>query len=110
MKVAVMEGIKKISIQEREIPKPKEDEVLIRIKSVGICGSDIHYYKEGRIGSFIVEKPLILGHEAAGEIIDVGSNVRFLKVGDRVALEPGIPCRKCIYCKKGRYKKGNYGN
>jgi len=103
MKVAVMEGIKKISIQEREIPKPKEDEVLIRIKSVGICGSDIHYYKEGRIGSFVVEKPLILGHEAAGEIIDIGSNVRFLKVGDRVALEPGIPCRKCIYCKKGRY-------
>lgn len=103
MKVAVLEKVKKISIEEREIPKPKEDEVLVRIRSVGVCGSDIHYYNEGRIGSFVVEKPLILGHECAGEIVDVGSKVKNLKVGDRVALEPGIPCRKCQYCKTGRY-------
>ncbi|MBC7319566.1 NAD(P)-dependent alcohol dehydrogenase, partial [bacterium] len=103
MKVAVLERIKKISIEERDIPKPKDDEVLVRIKSVGVCGSDIHYYNEGRIGSFVVEKPLVLGHECAGEIVEVGSKVKTLKVGDRVALEPGIPCRKCIYCKTGRY-------
>lgn len=103
MKVAVLEGIKKISIQEREIPEPKEDEVLVKIKSVGVCGSDIHYYNEGRIGSFIVEKPLILGHECSGEVVKVGSKVKSLKVGDRVALEPGIPCRRCEFCKTGRY-------
>lgn len=103
MKVAVLERVKKISIEEREIPKPKDDEVLVRIKSVGVCGSDIHYYNEGRIGSFIVEKPLILGHECAGEVVEIGPKVKSLKVGDRVALEPGIPCRKCIYCKTGRY-------
>jgi len=103
MKVAVLEKIKKISIEEREIPKPKEDEVLVRVRSVGVCGSDIHYYKEGRIGSFVVEKPIILGHESSGDVVEVGSGVKSLKVGDRVALEPGIPCRKCIYCKTGRY-------
>ncbi|MGC8971346.1 MAG: NAD(P)-dependent alcohol dehydrogenase [bacterium] len=103
MRVAVLEMAKKISIEEREIPKPKDDEVLVRIKSVGVCGSDIHYYNEGRIGSFIVEKPLVLGHECAGEIVEVGPKVKSLKVGDRVALEPGIPCRKCNYCKTGRY-------
>lgn len=103
MKVAVLEKVKKISIEEREIPKPKEDEVLVRIRSVGVCGSDIHYYNEGRIGSFVVEKPLILGHESAGEIVAVGPKVKNLKVGDKVALEPGLPCRKCQYCKTGRY-------
>lgn len=103
MKVAVLEKVKRISIEEREIPKPKEDEVLVRIKSVGVCGSDIHYYNEGKIGSFVVEKPLILGHECAGEVVEVGSKVKTLKVGDRVALEPGIPCRRCLYCKTGRY-------
>ncbi|MGB9682868.1 MAG: alcohol dehydrogenase catalytic domain-containing protein, partial [bacterium] len=103
MKVAVLEKIRNVSIEEREIPKPKEDEVLVRIKSVGVCGSDIHYYNEGRIGSFVVEKPIILGHESSGEVVEVGSKVKSLKVGDRVALEPGIPCRKCNYCKTGRY-------
>ncbi|MCX7795704.1 MAG: NAD(P)-dependent alcohol dehydrogenase [bacterium] len=103
MKAAVLEKVKKISIEEREIPKPKEDEVLVRIKSVGVCGSDIHYYNEGRIGSFVVEKPLVLGHECAGEVVEIGSKVKTLKVGDRIALEPGIPCRRCIYCKTGRY-------
>ena len=103
MKVAVLEKVKKISIEEREIPRPKEDEVLVRVKSVGVCGSDIHYYKEGRIGSFVVEKPIILGHESSGEVVEVGSKVKSFKVGDRVALEPGIPCRKCNYCKTGRY-------
>ncbi|MGC8717120.1 MAG: NAD(P)-dependent alcohol dehydrogenase [bacterium] len=103
MKVAVLEKIRNVSIEEREIPKPKEDEVLVRVKSVGVCGSDIHYYNEGRIGSFVVEKPIILGHESSGEVVEVGSKVKSLKVGDRVALEPGIPCRKCNYCKTGRY-------
>ncbi len=103
MKVAVLESVKKISMEEREIPKPEEDEVLVKVKSVGVCGSDIHYYNEGRIGSFVVEKPLVLGHEASGEVVEAGSKVKSLKIGDRVALEPGVPCRKCVYCKTGRY-------
>ncbi|MCD6408109.1 NAD(P)-dependent alcohol dehydrogenase, partial [bacterium] len=93
-------------IEIREIEKPEiknDDEVLIRIKSVGVCGSDIHYYKEGRIGDFIVKEPLILGHESSGIVEKVGKNVKNVKEGDRVAIEPGIPCRKCDYCKEGRY-------
>jgi L-iditol 2-dehydrogenase len=93
-------------IDLREIEKPEiknDDEVLVRIKSVGVCGSDIHYYKEGRIGEFIVKEPLILGHESSGIVEEVGKDVKNLKVGDRVAIEPGIPCRKCDYCKEGRY-------
>ncbi|HOK57372.1 MAG TPA: NAD(P)-dependent alcohol dehydrogenase [bacterium] len=97
---------KPYSIEIREIEKPEiknSDDVLIRIKSVGVCGSDVHYYKEGRIGDFVVKEPLILGHESSGIIEKVGKNVKNLKEGDRVAIEPGIPCRKCDYCKEGRY-------
>jgi len=92
-------------IVEKSIPKPvpQTDEVLVKIKAVGVCGSDIEYYEHGRIGDFVVEKPLILGHEASGEVVEAGENVASLEVGDRVALEPGIPCRKCEFCKSGRY-------
>jgi L-iditol 2-dehydrogenase len=104
MKAAFL--IEKNKIEIREIEKPQiknRDEVLIKIKSVGVCGSDIHYYKEGKIGEFIVKEPLILGHESSGIIEEVGKDVKNLKVGDKVAIEPGIPCRKCDYCKEGRY-------
>ncbi len=67
------------------------DDVKIRIEKVGICGSDIHYYKNGRIGQYIVNQPMILGHEASGTVIEVGKNVSNLAVGDRVCMEPGIP-------------------
>lgn len=92
-------------IVEKHVPKPvpQADEVLVKIKAVGVCGSDIEYYEHGRIGNFIVEKPLILGHEASGAVVEVGESVTSLEVGDRVTLEPGIPCRKCEFCKSGRY-------
>ena len=92
-------------IVEKNLPKPfiQGDKVLVRIKAVGVCGSDIEYYESGRIGDFIVEKPLILGHEASGEIVEIGENVVGLKIGDRVVLEPGIPCGKCTFCRDGRY-------
>lgn len=92
-------------IIEKELPKPtiENDEVLVQIKSVGICGSDMEYYETGRIGEFVVTKPIILGHESAGLVTEVGENVDDLQVGDRVTLEPGIPCRRCQYCKTGRY-------
>lgn len=98
--------IKPYNIEIREIEKPdikNEDDVLIRVKSVGVCGSDIHYYREGRIGNFIVKEPLILGHESSGIVEKVGKNVKNVKEGDKVAIEPQVPCRKCDYCKEGRY-------
>ncbi|MCI8993760.1 MAG: NAD(P)-dependent alcohol dehydrogenase [Eubacterium sp.] len=103
MKVAVMTGIRKMEIQERDIPVPKEDEVLVKIEYVGICGSDMHFFEAGRIGNWIVDEPLVLGHESGGTVVEVGKNVTNLKVGDRVALEPGVGCGECEMCKKGLY-------
>ncbi|KYN02632.1 Sorbitol dehydrogenase [Cyphomyrmex costatus] len=78
-------------------------EVLLEMGCVGICGSDVHYLVNGRIGDFIVKKPMILGHESSGTVAKLGKNVKNLKVGDRVAIEPGVPCRICTHCKEGRY-------
>lgn len=103
MKVAVMNGIGKMGYEEREIPKVNEKEVLVKLEYVGICGSDLHYYETGRIGDYIVEPPFVLGHEPGGVVVEVGSEVTDLKVGDRVALEPGKTCGKCEFCKTGRY-------
>lgn len=84
-------------------PTPQPEEILVEVKKVGVCGSDLEYYESGKIGEFIVEEPIILGHEVSGQVVKVGTEVEKLQVGDRVALEPGIPCRKCKYCKSGRY-------
>lgn len=70
---------------------------------VGICGSDVHYLAHGRCGPFVVEKPMVIGHEAAGVVVKIGAGVKNLQVGDRVAIEPGVPCRVCSLCKQGRY-------
>jgi len=101
MKAAVMYGVYNIQIEERPVPYPKNDEVLVRIGAVGVCGSDAHYFKHGRIGRYTVEQPLILGHESAGTVVDVGKSVISIIPGDRVVIEPGIPCRKCEHCKTG---------
>lgn len=77
--------------------------MLIKIRAVGICGSDMHLYEDGRVGNAVQSEPMVLGHEAAGEVVEVGSAVTTLKVGDRVAIEPGVPCRKCDFCKRGEY-------
>ncbi|MDO4447856.1 MAG: NAD(P)-dependent alcohol dehydrogenase [Lachnospiraceae bacterium] len=103
MKVAVMNGIGKIGFEERDIPQPKADEVLVKLEYVGICGSDLHYYETGAIGDYVVEPPFVLGHEPGGVVVEVGENVRHLKVGDRVALEPGKTCGHCEFCKQGKY-------
>lgn len=103
MTAAVMTALKTIEMQKRPIPAPKDNEVLVKIKHVGLCGSDIHFYEHGRIGDVVVDRPTVLGHESAGEIVEVGKDVKDLKVGDLVALEPGVGCGKCEFCKTGRY-------
>ena len=103
MKVAVMNGIGKMGYTQRPIPTPKDNEVLVKLEYVGICGSDLHYYETGAIGSYIVEPPFVLGHEPGGVVVEVGKDVKHLKVGDKVALEPGKTCGQCEFCKTGHY-------
>ncbi len=98
-----MTGTNRMEIREIPMPAPKEDQVLVKLEYVGICGSDAHYYQHGRIGNFIVEGDFILGHECAGTVEAVGSGVKQLRPGDRVALEPGCTCGQCEFCKSGKY-------
>ncbi|CAM9293117.1 unnamed protein product [Pylaiella littoralis] len=87
-----------------QVEKPLgPNDVRVRVGAVGICGSDVHYLKHMRCADFVVEKPMVIGHEAAGVVAEVGSAVRELACGDHVALEPGVPCRTCGHCKTGRY-------
>ncbi|HTG67614.1 MAG TPA: NAD(P)-dependent alcohol dehydrogenase [Candidatus Udaeobacter sp.] len=103
MKAAVMHNTREITIEQYPVPQIGPDEVLIKVMAVGICGSDLHYYSHGRIGKYVVDKPFILGHECAGDIAAIGSNVQRFQVGDRVAVEPGVTCGRCDACKEGRY-------
>ncbi|KAK2466297.1 hypothetical protein APHAL10511_001939 [Amanita phalloides] len=100
----VLQHVGKVEYEQRPIPKLGNDEVLVAIKKTGICGSDVHYLVHGRIGDFVVEKPMVLGHESAGIVSQIGSSVSHLKVGDRVAVEPGASCRICFSCKTGQYE------
>jgi L-iditol 2-dehydrogenase len=92
-----------VVVEERPIPRAGPAEVVVRVSSVGVCGSDTHYYDHGRIGRFVMEKPLVLGHEAAGEVTDLGPGVTRLTVGQRVSIEPGVPDLTCTRCLAGRY-------
>lgn len=103
MKVAIMKEVGQMGFCEKSIPKVKDDEVLVKIEYVGVCGSDLHYYEHGRISNYIVETPFVLGHEASGVVVEVGDNVNNLKIGDKVALEPGKTCGHCEFCKSGKY-------
>lgn len=93
----------RFAIKEDEIPSPKANEVLIQIKANGICGSDIHFYREGRLGNFVVDRPYVPGHESSGIVVEAGSGVKGFSKGEHVVIEPGIPCGTCRYCKSGRY-------
>ncbi|KKK25319.1 hypothetical protein AOCH_004322, partial [Aspergillus ochraceoroseus] len=100
----VLEGIHKVKFEDRPVPALKDShDVLVNVKYTGICGSDVHYYEHGAIGQFVVKDPMVLGHESSGVIAQVGSAVTSLKVGDHVAMEPGVPCRRCEPCKGGKY-------
>lgn len=100
---AVLYGIKDLRIEPVEMPTPGKGEVLLSMRSVGICGSDTHYLEHGRIGDFVCSGPMVLGHEASGVVAGLGEGVTELSVGDRVAIEPGVPCSSCQICKRGRY-------
>ncbi|WP_077624656.1 NAD(P)-dependent alcohol dehydrogenase [Sediminibacillus massiliensis] len=103
MKAAVLNEPMDIELKQLSVPEPAENEVLVKVMAIGICGSDIHYYEHGRIGRYVVESPLILGHECAGLVVKTGKNVTKFQKGDRVAIEPGVTCGTCSYCKEGRY-------
>jgi L-iditol 2-dehydrogenase len=103
MRTAVLTPDLEFEFEDRDRPTPAADEVLVRVRSVGICGSDVHYYEHGRIGDYVVESPLVLGHESAGEVIAAGADVTGLDPGTRVTLEPGVPCRRCEHCARGEY-------
>ncbi|XP_058180925.1 L-idonate 5-dehydrogenase-like [Rhododendron vialii] len=102
-KAAWLLGVKTLRIQPYNLPPLGPHGVKVRMKAVGICGSDVHHFKHMRCGNFIVKKPMVIGHECAGIVEEIGSEVKSLQVGDRVALEPGISCRQCQLCKDGRY-------
>ncbi|KAI1496153.1 GroES-like protein [Biscogniauxia marginata] len=93
-----------VQFSDRPVPTLKDPhDVLVAVNYTGICGSDVHYWDHGAIGHFVVKDPMVLGHESAGTVVEVGPTVKSLKVGDRIALEPGYPCRRCAPCLGGHY-------
>ncbi|XP_012938337.1 sorbitol dehydrogenase [Aplysia californica] len=96
-------GIKDLRLEDKPIQEPGPGEVQISIRSVGICGSDVSYWQQGRIGDYVVTTPMVMGHEPSGVVTKLGQGVTHLSVGDRVAIEPNQPCGNCGLCKNGRY-------
>jgi len=103
MKAMMLTGIRRMEMKEVPTPALQNDrDVLIKMKTLGVCGSDIHYYVSGKIGSQVVEYPFTVGHEGAGEVVEVGKEVTRVKQGDRIAIEPAMPCWECDQCRAGR--------
>ena len=103
MRVAVLRGARDVAMERRAVPRPGAGEVLVKVSAVGVCGSDTHYFDHGRIGRFVVDQPLVLGHEAAGVIVELGPGTTGRHVGQRVSIEPGRPDFTCEQCLAGRY-------
>jgi len=102
MKAAFLTAPHKIEIREIPAPAPRDDEILVRVTHVGVCGSDVHYWSDGKIGHMNCPFPFILGHEAAGVVAAMGRNVKGWKEGRRVAVDPAATCGKCRQCLEGR--------
>lgn len=100
---AVLHAPNDLRIEDRPVPTPLPTQVLVEVRATGICGSDVHYYDHGRIGDFVLDTPMVIGHESAGTIVDVGADIDPGRIGEMVALEPGVPCRECEQCLAGRY-------
>ena len=103
MKAYLLHGAKDLRAADLPQPVAGPGEVVIAMRRAGICGSDMHYYSHGQIGSFIPKRPFVLGHEFAGEIVSVGAGVPATRIGARVTVDPSIPCGGCAYCRGGRY-------
>jgi L-idonate 5-dehydrogenase len=101
MKAAVIHAPRDLRIDEIANPTTGPGEVMVRIRAGGICGSDLHYYQDGGFGTVRIQEPMILGHEMAGEVVEIGAGVTGLAVGDRVAVNPSRPCGHCRYCLEG---------
>lgn len=102
-RAAVMTSVGNIQLQQRPMPEAGPGEVVVQIHTVTICGSDVHYFEHGRIADFVVDGPIILGHEASGTIVEAGPGVDRARIGLKATLEPGISCRTCRQCLSGRY-------
>ncbi len=103
MKAMMLTGIRQMEM--KQVPDPmivNDTDVLIKMKTLGVCGSDVHYYTTGKIGSQVVQYPFPVGHEGAGEVVKVGDAVKSVKPGDRIAIEPAMPCGVCDQCLAGR--------
>ncbi|PSN61261.1 sorbitol dehydrogenase-like protein [Corynespora cassiicola Philippines] len=103
IRASVLHGAKDLRIEDRTLSAPAPTELQVSVRSTGLCGSDLHYYRHYRNGDILVREPMSLGHESAGVVVDVGSEVKGFQVGDKVALEVGQPCEQCELCKGGRY-------
>ncbi len=103
MRANVLQKQGVMRVEPVPVPVLESDQVLVKVAAVGVCGSDVHYYRHGRIGPYVVDRPLILGHELSGRIAAVGADVDPGRIGQRVAIEPQRPCRRCLQCKSGRY-------
>lgn len=98
----VLYGKNDVRLEQSAIPSVKNDEVLIKVKQVGVCGSDLAYYRNGMVGNYKPSRPFVMGHEFSGEIVKVGASINKLKENDRVAVDPSISCGDCEYCNSGR--------
>lgn len=103
MKVCVLTGKQKLEWVERDIPQPGNGELQIKLEYVGVCGSDLHFYQEGQLANWTLDGPLALGHEPGGIVTAIGEGVEGFEIGDRVSVEPAVPCGHCDDCRQGHY-------
>lgn len=102
-RVVVLDEPERMHVEERDVPEPGPGDVQVAVRAVSVCGSDVHYYDHGRIGGFVMDAPLVLGHETSGVVSAVGEGVEAPAVGTRVAVEPQVECGRCEQCRRGRY-------
>jgi L-iditol 2-dehydrogenase len=106
MRASVLLAAQSLSVEDRPVPALDADQVLVEVTAVGVCGSDVHFWHDGHLGDWVVDKPLVLGHESGGRIVAVGSEVDQARVGQRVSIEPQRPTPTSRETLAGRYNPG----